>query len=97
ARTKTPLFLPAHESARRTAARAVYDCAVEDAYYGEPDLNSLLAEGDPEALRATAEQVSSIVGAAERTAERMRETAEARAQERIAEADRAVEIRVQAA
>ena len=48
-------------------------------------------------FQATAAQVAGIVEAAERTAEELRAVAEARAQERIAEAERAAALRVQAA
>jgi cell division septum initiation protein DivIVA len=52
---------------------------------------------DTPRIALASEQVAAIVGAAERTAEQLREQAERLARERIAEADRAAQQRVSAA
>src|ERR1039458_5100172 len=54
-------------------------------------------DADPDALSAAPGRVASIVGAAERAAADLREQAETRSRERIAEADRAADNRVLAA
>src|SRR5271168_4124556 len=83
--------------ARRRAA--LYDVCVEA--HDVPELQCeeqhVADDGGPDTLSAAPGRVASIVGAAERASLELREQAEARARERIAEADRAAENRVQAA
>ena len=56
-----------------------------------------IVEGRPTEIAIASGRVAQIVEAAERAAEQLRATAEQRARDRIAEADRAADLRVQAA
>src|ERR1700726_2263802 len=78
--------------ARCQGSVAVYDCRVEH----EPE-SSRFSPDEPGALGDAPGRVANIVAAAERAGAVLREQAESRARERIAEADRAAENRVRAA
>ncbi len=83
----------------RARDAALYDGGVEEPQFEETEFEQVHVPADagPDALSATPGRVASIVGAAERAALELREQAEARARERIAEADRAADNRVRAA